>query len=213
MHTPSSDDNPRPLKRQRIESIQDTDKDASNAQNLNSIPCSTLLLALPSILIHPPMHPHHQTSLQLSSAALKKCLELPEIEKDLECRAWTALAEVGIIEGTQEPGKAEEVEKAISKAVRTCRSPYSPLIDAYIQLLIAQKVHHAFRMCDIAEICVAPITTSLQTAPFIAFRKGSVPSPEQPEARGTNSSTPFGHFHFIRSSACDIHSPSRFDIL
>jgi hypothetical protein len=116
----SSDDNPRPLKRQRIESLQDTDKDVSNTQNLSPIPCSTLLLALPSILIHPPVHPHHQTSLQLSSAALKKCLELPEIEGDLECRAWTALAEVGIIEGTQEPGTAEEVEKAISKAVRPC---------------------------------------------------------------------------------------------
>lgn len=108
------DDNPRPLKRQRVESIQD----ASNPEKFSPIPPSTLLLALPSVLIHPPTHPDHQISLQLSSAALKKCLELPEIEGDLECRAWTALAEVGIIEGIQKPGTAEEVEKAISKAVR-----------------------------------------------------------------------------------------------
>ena len=108
------DYNPRPLKRQRVESSQD----ASNTEKLSPIPPSTLLLALPSFLIHPPTHPDHQTSLQLSSAALKKCLELPEIEGDLECRAWTALAEVGIIEGIQEPRTVEEVEKAISKAVR-----------------------------------------------------------------------------------------------
>lgn len=109
-----TDHNPRPLKRQRVESI----KDASNPEKLSSIPPSTLLLALPSILVHPPTHPDHQSSLQLSSTALKKCLELPEVEGNLECRAWTALAEVGIIEGMQEPGTAEEVEKAISKAVR-----------------------------------------------------------------------------------------------
>lgn len=111
------DHNPRPLKRQRVESVQDAQKDVSSAENLGPIPPSTLLLALPSFLIHPPTHPDHQSSLQLSSAALKKCLELPETEGDLECCAWTALAEVGIIQGIQEPGTAEEVEKAISKAV------------------------------------------------------------------------------------------------
>ncbi|KAF8346134.1 hypothetical protein F5887DRAFT_962841 [Amanita rubescens] len=140
MHTTSSDNNPRPLKRQRIESLQDTDKDASN---LNPIPCSTLLLALPSILIHPPMHPHHQTSLQLSSAALKKCLELPEIEGDLECRAWTALAEMGIIEGTQEPGTAEEVEKAISKALLIAQKhPSLRLYKPHLSLLSAKVAYH-----------------------------------------------------------------------
>ena len=36
-----------------------------------------------------------------------------------ECRAWTELAEVGFRIGLGEPGIESEVEKAITKAVRS----------------------------------------------------------------------------------------------
>jgi hypothetical protein len=62
------------------------------------------------------------TSSNFIAAGLKKCLELPEIEGDWECCALTALAKVGIIEGTKEPGMAEEVEKAIQGCKSTSKS-------------------------------------------------------------------------------------------
>ncbi|KAJ3761926.1 hypothetical protein EV360DRAFT_36798 [Lentinula raphanica] len=65
--------------------------------SLNPLPDSTLLLHLPSILIHPPNHPLHAQSLCMSLLALRRCLKLPGLNPDIECRALTALAEVGMI--------------------------------------------------------------------------------------------------------------------
>jgi hypothetical protein len=57
-------------------------------------------LLLPSILLHPPTHPLHLRSLHLSLLALRRCLSLGAnaipLSPEEECRAWTALAEVGM---------------------------------------------------------------------------------------------------------------------
>ncbi|KAJ3789960.1 hypothetical protein GGU10DRAFT_303991 [Lentinula aff. detonsa] len=56
-----------------------------------------LLLHLPSILIHPPNHQLHAHSLCMSLLALRRCLKVPGLSPDIECRALTSLAEVGMI--------------------------------------------------------------------------------------------------------------------
>ncbi|KAF8621735.1 hypothetical protein AX15_007535 [Amanita polypyramis BW_CC] len=137
------DNNPRPTKRQRLDLIPDMDKDAYNTESINPIPPSSLLLALPSLLIHPPTHPHHKLSLDLSSTALQKCLSLPDIEGDLECRALTALAEVGIIQGMQEPGTAINIEKAIAKALLLAQKhPSLRLYKPHLSLLSARIAYY-----------------------------------------------------------------------
>lgn len=60
------------------------------------LPDSILLLNLPSILIHPPNHPLHAQSLCMSLLALRRCLEIPGLSPDVECRALTSLAEIGM---------------------------------------------------------------------------------------------------------------------
>ncbi|EGN93559.1 hypothetical protein SERLA73DRAFT_63805, partial [Serpula lacrymans var. lacrymans S7.3] len=55
-----------------------------------------LLVSLPGIIVHPPNHPHHARSLYVSLLSLRRCLALKTLNPDVECRAWTALAEVGM---------------------------------------------------------------------------------------------------------------------
>ncbi|KAJ6579637.1 hypothetical protein DFH09DRAFT_912985 [Mycena vulgaris] len=89
---------------------------------------SQLLLALPSLLGHPPTHTAHTRALAVSLVALRRCLGIPGGAGDLsppdECRAWCALAEVGlcVLEGGfgAEPwaaGIPGEVERALGKAL------------------------------------------------------------------------------------------------
>ncbi|KAI9069691.1 hypothetical protein FKP32DRAFT_1586700 [Trametes sanguinea] len=155
------DDNPRPLKRQRIQPTLTMSSDGfssdltslpstrnpsfSNAMpsctpspskpcsqsvadadsELKPLPPAVLLVSLPSILAHPPNHKHYVHSLILSLKALRKCLSLPALLPDIECRAWTGLAELGmrVIAGgfsqsEEHPwahGIESEVENALSK--------------------------------------------------------------------------------------------------
>jgi hypothetical protein len=143
MHDIELGDNPRPLKRQRPNSSSlssspsSTSSQPSPPTQLTPIPPSHLLLALPSLLIHPPTHRVHLKSLFLAQRALRQCLALPEsqLDRDVECRAWTALAEIGLrclamgmvpaLESYEENIEIE-VEKALTKAVG--RYPYLPQI-------------------------------------------------------------------------------------
>jgi len=50
---------------------------------------------LPALLVHPPNHRFHVHSLCLSLLSLRKCLTLV-LNPDVECRAWTAFAEIGM---------------------------------------------------------------------------------------------------------------------
>jgi hypothetical protein len=70
----------------------------------------------------------HLKSLFLVQRALRRCIALPEsqLDRDVECRAWTALAEIGVrclamgmvpaLKGYEEDIEIE-VEKALTKAV------------------------------------------------------------------------------------------------
>ncbi|RDB22401.1 hypothetical protein Hypma_010501 [Hypsizygus marmoreus] len=128
----SDDANPRPMKRQR------------SSSSLAPLPSSKLLLSLPSLLIHPPSHRLHLQSVALSQHALRRCLALPDLDHDVECRAWTALAELGL--GCLEDGMKNvegEVEKALTKALLIANKhpslrPYAP----HIMMLSARLSHH-----------------------------------------------------------------------
>jgi hypothetical protein len=84
------DPNPRPLKRPRTTT--------PSPKDLERLPEQQLLLALPSLLIHPPGHKYHAISLYWSVNALRRCLTLENgLEALEECRIWTSLAEVGMM--------------------------------------------------------------------------------------------------------------------
>ncbi|KAG7451717.1 uncharacterized protein BT62DRAFT_1030831 [Guyanagaster necrorhizus] len=73
------------------------------------------------------MHRYHAQSLCLSLLALRRCLSLPNLTPEVECRAWTAMVEIGMLvidRGFSQNndhfwarGIEIEVEKAASKAV------------------------------------------------------------------------------------------------
>jgi hypothetical protein len=60
------------------------------------VPLPLLLLSLPAILILPPDHLLHDESLRLSVVALRRCLHMRALSPEIECRAWTTLAQVGL---------------------------------------------------------------------------------------------------------------------
>jgi len=86
---------------------------------MKPLPLVVVLFSLPSLLAHPPTHRYYDCSLFLALTALRKCLLLSGLDYITECRAWTELAEVGFRIGLDEPGIESEVEKAITKAVRS----------------------------------------------------------------------------------------------
>lgn len=104
--TPGLDDNPRPVKRQRLDSEADfpgpkIEQEPElgipfNPTPLTPLPVKDLLISLPGLLIYPPNHRLHAQSLCLSLLAVRKCLSLDNLTADIECRAWTALAEIGM---------------------------------------------------------------------------------------------------------------------
>lgn len=63
---------------------------------LKSVSPAVLLVSLPGLLAHPPNHKYYMPSLMLSLTALRKCLTLPALSPEIECRAWTGLAEIGM---------------------------------------------------------------------------------------------------------------------
>lgn len=111
--TTMSDDNPRPPKRIRLESsplvasssmssltsISSSPGRPSTSQPrtmLKPLPAPVLLVTLPYLLAHPPTHKYYVPSLCLSLCALRRCLAFPSLSPEIECRAWTGLAEVGM---------------------------------------------------------------------------------------------------------------------
>ncbi|KAI6012815.1 hypothetical protein F5J12DRAFT_820877 [Pisolithus orientalis] len=111
------DINPRPQKRLRTDpNLVDSPEQASDTHcpsvllssasvplsrpppspGLKPLPPHVLLLALPALLLHPPAHEKYALSLFLSLKSIRLCLQLPALAPDVECYAWTALAEVGM---------------------------------------------------------------------------------------------------------------------
>lgn len=141
------DESPRPQKRARITPPTEICSVKSGESQLRG---AQLLLALPSLLVHPPTHSEHKKALSLSLLALRRCLGLPnpgdargrvqagtrkggtatggavalDLSQPDECRAWCALAEIGlcVLEGgfgteAWAAGIEGEVDKALGKAV------------------------------------------------------------------------------------------------
>ncbi|KDQ51183.1 hypothetical protein JAAARDRAFT_41451 [Jaapia argillacea MUCL 33604] len=119
------DDNPRPAKRQRNASVaEDVSSDLSSFTRL---PHPILLISMPALLVHPPSHRFHIQSLFSSLTAIRKCISMDSLNLDIECRAWTAFAELGmnvVAGGLSEreycswaKGVEPEVEKAIGKGL------------------------------------------------------------------------------------------------
>ncbi|KAJ7124491.1 hypothetical protein C8R44DRAFT_148732 [Mycena epipterygia] len=180
------EDNPRPPKRARTTPPADICS-TKNAITLESqLRGPQLLLALPSLLLHPPTHAAHTRALAISLLALRRCLGVPNpgghvsvggsnrgqagrksvgkgaanaawnLSPPDECRAWCALAEIGlcVLEGgfgTEgwAAGIEGEVERALGKA-----------------LIIAQKTPDA-RVLHAAShppLCPRSSTTSTSTS-------------------------------------------------
>jgi hypothetical protein len=98
--------NPRPQKRQRTDhivdsagpfvSLQPSSASSQPPSTFRPLPPPVLLLALPALLALPPGHERYPLSLFLSLRALRTCLGLTTLTPDVECRAWTGLAEIGL---------------------------------------------------------------------------------------------------------------------
>lgn len=102
----------RPRKRQKTEQ-----QISSELPDLPQLTLANLLLSLPSLLLHPPTHTNHERSLALSYCALEKCNAMTSLDRVVECRAATGLAELGLQIGLSSPGIQDEIQKAITKAV------------------------------------------------------------------------------------------------
>ncbi|KDQ31569.1 hypothetical protein PLEOSDRAFT_1036423 [Pleurotus ostreatus PC15] len=111
----AAEDNPRPSKRQRTST--------RSISTLQPIPPEILLVNLPRLIIHPPNHPRHTQSLYLALIAFRKCLQLPTLTADIECRAWTGLVDIGMrvigggFSAVKELGWAQGIEAEVEKAV------------------------------------------------------------------------------------------------
>jgi hypothetical protein len=98
----------------------------TSAQQTSLVPAATLLLSLPGLLMHPPTHHLHLPSLYLSYHSHKRCIALGMLSPDLECRAWTGLAEIGmnVIDGgliqNIEHSWTTDIESEVCFAVLTC---------------------------------------------------------------------------------------------
>ncbi|OBZ65158.1 hypothetical protein A0H81_14826 [Grifola frondosa] len=143
-----SDDNPRPHKRQRTQSSGEL----ATPESLRPLPPAILLVSLPALLVHPPNHRLYPHSLFLSLASLRKCLALPALSPEIECRAWTGLAEIGMkvigggLSQSEEHPWAKDIEAEVGKALSkgSIIAQKHPSLRAYrhhLVLLQAQLSH------------------------------------------------------------------------
>ncbi|KAH9830402.1 uncharacterized protein C8Q71DRAFT_785481 [Rhodofomes roseus] len=146
-----ADDKPRPSKRRRTDTSAATGPDSAEPSSapLRPLPPAVLLVSLPALLAHPPNHKYYIPSLVLSLTALRKCLTLQGLSPEIECRAWTGLAEVGmkVISGglSQDEGHPwaqgieAEVEKAMSRgSIIAQKHPSLRPFKLHLSLLQAQ---------------------------------------------------------------------------
>ncbi|KAK0209314.1 hypothetical protein DFS33DRAFT_1498375, partial [Desarmillaria ectypa] len=161
-----TDCNPRPAKRQRRDgpfnvatAVCGNDLAPLKATTmvpepacLTPLPPSLLLLSLPGILIHPPTHRYHAQSLCLSLLALRRCLSLPNLTPEVECRAWTAIVEIGMLvigggfsqneDHLWAKGIEIEVEKAANKALNIAQKhPTLRLYRPHVTCLTVRLLH------------------------------------------------------------------------
>lgn len=90
------------MKRRKLDSAATAEpngvepSESGESATMKSVSPAVLLVSLPGLLAHPPNHKYYVPSLMLSLAALRKCLTLSALSPEIECRAWTGLAEIGM---------------------------------------------------------------------------------------------------------------------
>ncbi|KZT02078.1 uncharacterized protein LAESUDRAFT_662657 [Laetiporus sulphureus 93-53] len=143
--------NGRPEKRKRLEPSS-SHSESESVASFAPLPPAVLLVSLPALLAQPPNHRFYLQSLTLSLSALRICLSMPALSPEIECRAWTGLAEIGMkvigggLSQNEEHmwahGIEAEVEKAVSKGSIIAQK--HPSLRAYMHhlaLLQAQLSH------------------------------------------------------------------------
>ena len=65
-------------------------------KTLQRLPPAVLLLNLPQLVACPPNYKLHRQSLALSLSALRRCISISGLPPDMECRACSAFAELGL---------------------------------------------------------------------------------------------------------------------
>ncbi|KAJ6544356.1 hypothetical protein B0H19DRAFT_1170438 [Mycena capillaripes] len=169
------EENPRPQKRARMTPPSDnfSTKDGPETH----LHGAQLLLALPSLLVHPPTHADHKKALCVSLLALRRSLGLVnpgghdnsgriqggrksggsasalDLSQPDECRAWCALAEVGlcVLEGgfgaeAWAVGIESEVDRALGKALQIAQKhPSLASYPPYLTCLSARAAPHRAR--------------------------------------------------------------------
>ncbi|KAF6749290.1 hypothetical protein DFP72DRAFT_819114 [Ephemerocybe angulata] len=135
----------RPYKRQKTQECLALNFDTEVAK-FEALPLPVLLLSLSNILLHPPTHRDYAKSLYLSTLSVLKVLEERNLDPDMECRAWTALAELGFRMGLGECGVESQVEIAITKAVSAESLKNHPTLRPYkVHLSILSSRISAFQ--------------------------------------------------------------------
>ncbi|KAL5519652.1 hypothetical protein ACEPAH_1335 [Sanghuangporus vaninii] len=130
--------------RKRRRSSSPLDNREAKKKILERLPPSVLLLSLPGLLAVPPNHRQQAACYDLSLTALRKCVALGGLPPDVECRAWTGIAELGLrlvragwTKYDRIPwarGLDLEVENAIGKGLLV--SQQNPSLAVYKQNLI-----------------------------------------------------------------------------
>ncbi|KAF8079396.1 hypothetical protein FPV67DRAFT_1664028 [Lyophyllum atratum] len=135
---------------------------------LQRLPPATLLLALPSLLLHPPSHKLHLQSVSLAQHALRRCLALPALEPAEECRAWTGLAELGMmrLEAFGDGVGMGDVEQALTKAMLLSQKhPALRLYTPHLTILSARLAQHHQSNSKFAAHTLRRLLTSLARPP------------------------------------------------
>lgn len=150
--------NTRPNKRKRADSVVSYHNTLTveGSLRLTPLPPHILLLNLPALLIHPPSHPNYALSLCLSLLALRQCLAMKDSEKgmqgmvmdaEIECRAWTALAEIGM--SVVEAGFSSMEDHAWARAIEAevCGAASLQTCLAFLEFtLISVHLHCTFQI-------------------------------------------------------------------
>ncbi|KAG6872964.1 hypothetical protein C0995_004718 [Termitomyces sp. Mi166 len=221
----SDDLNPRPTKRLRHSSspcppAPHLEKSSPHVPShcsppLRRIPPDILLLSLPALILHPPTHRMHLQSLALARHALRRCLALPSLEPAKECRAWTGIAELGLmwLDSGASGLAMGEVEQALTKALTISqRHPALRLYTPHLMILSARLAQRHQNNSKFAISALRRLLTSfasksaLSTPPHILFgahlelihclacaaEEESATSPSISTSTGTSTSTGLG---------------------